>query len=791
MNTGRPLLLTLILLTLFPASIAAQGIVRGKITCTNPHTEVTAATILVRGTAPLVYTTMEEDGTFVLKAPEGRQTIEVRSVGFVGREYAVTVIPTRETVLEVALEPADQTLSEVVVEAPYDKSRTLEPMSLAGGRSFSTDETYRFASALGDPARMVRSFAGVMPVNDSRNDIIIRGNSPSGLQWILDGIEVPNPNHFNAGIGLTGGQVSMVNTNLLTNSDFLLSAWPAAYGNALSGVFDLKMREGNTKTHEGWAQAGYGGYELGAEGPIPTGNGSNYLVAYRYSVPAVLSGLKLIKIPAVPHYQDLTSKVTLRLSPDHSLSLLGLWGKSRIKIDMRKMTETLNKEEGIGDARNTIIDMSSMNIVLGATHRADWSKTVYGSTTISLVRTVLDLALHDQKEGKKEQLDLMMKDRSRENKLSLRSELTWHPSFASMIVAGIGGDLFDVDYFSESPAFTDLGEVNEQGRFGLLRFYGQYRYKPSQKWAATVGLHGMGTTINKSRALEPRAGVMFQPAPSHTLGMATGLYSQLQPRTYYFTRDPETGNDDNRRLGLSRAFHADLYYDWAFARDWHVRIEGYWQHLYKIPVKDDPDSSLTILDVGVTSDNSINPTPGLVNKGTGRNYGVELTLEKFISQNYYLLTNLTLFSSTYTNGFTNQRWHTAMDGGYIFNLSGGGEYPLNEKWTLLADLKCTAGGGKRYSPLLEAESLDAGEMRIDVAKTNTLQMRPYFRGDVRLGYRLTGKKNTQELAIDLQNITNRRNVMGLSYDSKTNDYKEVLLTGFGIMATWRINFTLK
>ena len=269
---SRKAILLLGILLLLPLVALGQGTVRGRITSANPNAPITAATILVRGTDPLVYTTMGEDGTFELLTPIGRHTIEVRSIGFLSRELSVTVLPTKETVLDVELEPLDVVLGEVVVSAPYDKSKTLDPLSFAGGRSFSTDETYRFASSLGDPARMVRSFAGVMPANDSRNDIIIRGNSPIGLQWVLDGIEVPNLNHFNAGIGLTGGQVSMINTNLLTNSDFYLSAWPAPFGNALSGIFDLTMRPGNTAHHEGWLQTGYGGLELGFEGPIPVGS---------------------------------------------------------------------------------------------------------------------------------------------------------------------------------------------------------------------------------------------------------------------------------------------------------------------------------------------------------------------------------------------------------------------------------------------------------------------------------------------------------------------------------------
>ena len=796
---SRKAILLLGILLLLPLVALGQGTVRGRITSANPNAPITAATILVRGTDPLVYTTMGEDGTFELLTPIGRHTIEVRSIGFLSRELSVTVLPTKETVLDVELEPLDVVLGEVVVSAPYDKSKTLDPLSFAGGRSFSTDETYRFASSLGDPARMVRSFAGVMPANDSRNDIIIRGNSPIGLQWVLDGIEVPNLNHFNAGIGLTGGQVSMINTNLLTNSDFHLSAWPAPFGNALSGIFDLTMRPGNTAHHEGWLQTGYGGLELGFEGPIPVGSESNYLVSYRYSVPRIMSGLKLMKLPAVPEYQDLTTKVTLHADDRHSLSLITLWGKSFIKINTDMLVTSEDgmidiEDDGALDSYNQLIDEGSSNLIIGLTHDARWSKQVQQRTTLSLVRTALDLDVRKQLKESGELTDnyeQVMRDTSKEIKYSLHTDLTWHPDLSSLVVAGATGDLYRVDYHADIPIATEAGMVSEQGRFGVVRLYGQYRYKPSRRWALTAGLHGMTTTLNIYKTLEPRLGLMYEPAPSHILGLAGGLYSQLQPRTFYFARIPGSGEETNRDLKPSRAWHADAYYDWAFATDWHLKVEGYYQHLFDIPVQQDPTSAWSMLNVGVTDDNSIVPLPSLVNRGTGRNVGVELTLEKFISKDYYLLTNATLFSSTYTTGASSKRWHTAMDGGYILNLTGGGEYALSKSWTLTADLKRTVAGGLRYTPLLREQSAAEKRPVLDAERSNTLRMKPYFRTDIKLGFRHPGRRITEEFGLDLQNVTNYRNVMAMTYNERTNDYTAMRLQGFGIMATWRISFTVR
>ena len=240
--------------------------VRGSVSSTDPDSEIFNASIIVVGSSPLIGTVTDINNEFSLKVPTGRQVIEVRCMGFETKQFDVLVTSGREVIIDVVLHPSSVQLKGVEIVAQYDKSKPINNLSYAGARSFSVEETYRFASSLGDPARMVRSFAGVTPVNDARNDIIIRGNSSIGVQWIIDGIEIANPNHFNAGVGMTGGQVTLLNTNLLSNSDFHLSAWPAPYGNALSGIFDLNMRNGNNQKREFWLQLGYNGVEAGAEG---------------------------------------------------------------------------------------------------------------------------------------------------------------------------------------------------------------------------------------------------------------------------------------------------------------------------------------------------------------------------------------------------------------------------------------------------------------------------------------------------------------------------------------------
>lgn len=179
-------------------------------------------------------------------------------------------------------------------------------------RQLSTDEAFRYAGTRSDPSRMAQNFAGVSGTNDGRNDIIIRGNSPVGVLWRMDGIDIPNPNHFST-LGATGGPVSILNINTLKNSDFLTSAFPAQYGNALAGVFDLKLRNGNNEKNEFIGQLGFNGFEFGAEGPLNKNSKASYLVNYRYSMVAALQsiGLNFGTGSATPYYQNSTFKINI------------------------------------------------------------------------------------------------------------------------------------------------------------------------------------------------------------------------------------------------------------------------------------------------------------------------------------------------------------------------------------------------------------------------------------------------------------------------------------------------
>jgi len=668
-------------------------------------------------------------------------------------------------------------------------------LTVTGARTFSTEETFRFAGSLGDPARMVRSFPGVIPANDSRNDIIIRGNSPIGVQWSLDGVEIPNLNHFNTGVGMTGGQVTMLNTNLLANSDFHMSAWPAPYGNAMAGIFDLQMRKGNNQKHEFWGQMGFNGIEAGSEGYFSKNSTSSYLVSYRYSIPDLMNKMG-INTGIIPKYQDLTMKLNFDINKKNQLSVIGLYGSSGINFVTSEVGMVEFDKDLLGQYDQRI-KIDAKTYILGVTHRVDFTTKTKLTTLLSLVRSDTHMPVDTMSMTQPNaEWQPLWDEKALEDKYSCYSKIEHRFSYASLIEAGVKYDLYNVNYLEKESYSDERGfftNVDKKGSFGLWRVYSQYRQNIASRLILTGGLHGMYLDMNNTYSVEPRFGARYTPVSKHTFALAGGLYSQMIPRSFYFIRTLNPQGEielSNKKLGFMKSAHADFSYSWSFAPDWHFKAETYYQWLYNIPVKNDPNETYTILQAGGAGENVIMREGNLVNKGTGKNYGVEFTVEKFMSKNYYLLFNSTLYRSTYTNGYNKKEWSTVFDGKYLFNLASGYELTLKKGWTLFADIKGSLAGGTRYTPVLEEESKKERKVVFDITRMNELQLRNYFRTDLRIGYRRNGKKFTDELALDLQNLTNQRNIYSLIYDIDEGTYKETLLQGFVPMVTYRVNFSL-
>lgn len=779
-----------VLFFLFTLSAQAQNLkqtVRGVVLDKQTQSPIPGAVITILNTSPLKVTSSDEDGKFRIDSvPIGRWTVKTTLISYKEKTQTVILTSSKEIVLTVELEENAFQAGEVVIVAEQDKTKTNNKMSTVSSRVFSAEDASRYAGSRNDPARMAANFAGVSGANDSRNDIIIRGNSPLGILWRLNGLDIPNPNHFGS-LGSTGGPISILNNNTLDNSDFMSGAFPSDYGNATAGVFDLKMRTGNNEKYEYLAQIGFNGFELGAEGPFSKKKGS-YLVNYRYSTLAAFKyiGLDFGTGDAVPQYQDLTFKVDL---PTEKAGKFAVWG-----IGGLSYVELLSSQQ------------SKKNNLYGYSGRDTYFKSNVGAGGISHTYLINSSSYTKFNIGASAQENLIIADRVdtaftpwkinpeyRNNSLNIKysANFTYNKKFnaRNFINTGFYFDFFNTTFIDSINNFDSLGFItlrNYKGNTSLARGFIQWQHKFTEKLSLITGFTYQYLLLNASQAPEGRLGLKYEINKKQTLSFGAGMHSQVQPLYLYFaTAKTSSGNvETNKNLDFTKALHGVLAYDVNLFNAVRIKTELYYQYLYKIPVRSRKDY-FSAINLGADF-NSPN-VDSLVSDGTGENYGIELTIEKFYSKGYYFLITGSLFESKYVASDKVYR-NTAFNGNYVLNVLGGKEFKIKEKHIIALDVKATYAGGKRYVPVNLAASIAYGDEVRDGSQAYIKQYPEYFRLDVKPSYRLNTKRFTHEVSVDIQNVTRHDNVFQEIYDLNSKSIKTDYQLKFFIIPQYKLTF---
>ena len=793
----KSFLINLSLLLVSYSSVRANNgftqTIRGTVVDAVTAFPLIGATIILEGTNPPVGTITDADGVFVLNdVPVGRQVLEISYVGYFPRKVEnLFLTSAKELVIEVKLEESTIEMEEVIVKTNRQKDDALNEMAMVSSRTFSVEETERFAGSLGDPSRMVANYAGVMTQNDSRNDIIIRGNSPSGVLWRIEGVEVPNPNHFGA-LGTTGGPVGMINNNLLTNSDFLTGAFPAEYGNATAGAFDLNLRSGNNEVTEFTGQMGFNGFELGAEGAIikrENGVNPSYLANFRYSTLEVIDmmGFNLGTGSAIPQYKDFTFVVDVPGTKAGRFKLFGLWGKSYIELGRE---DDVDDNENSYNPRGWATNFGSDLAVAGLTHTYFLNENIRFKSTLSYQTTSV-ITVVDSIDNTTDLVEPYYRADQKEDKISFSTQFRHKINSRNNYSIGLIADQYRINYLDsvlnmDYDRFMTVTDID--GGVLLLRGYGQWQHRFNDYLTAYTGVHVQYFDLNKETALEPRLSLRWQFNKKQSLNAGFGMHSQLQAKYIYFLEtyyeDTDSYQRTNEDVKFTRSNHYVLGYNYSVTPDFRVKLETYYQYLYHVPVaKSFPEFSMlnTGGEFGVTALDS------LLNEGTGRNYGMELTVEKFLSKGYYVLFTASVFDSKY-KGYDGIERNTAFNGNYVFNLLAGYEKKLGQKATLTLDVKTVWAGGKRYVPIdSEASRRDMEEVR-DWSLAYNDKYDDYFRTDVRIGLKLNGKRVSQEWGLDLQNVTGFQSIFMEGYDASKDEIYTIYQQSFMPMMLYRINF---
>ncbi len=773
-------------LVLFFLCLTCQGLqaqitqaIRGMVVDKNTGVPLIGATVVLLDHEPLLGTITDHQGYFNLSGvPVGRHGIQVEYMGYNSVvKSSLEITSGKAFTINIELEERVIMGEEAVVMARSGKGEALNEMALVSARSFNMEEAERYAGSWGDPARLVANFAGVQSPADQSNDIIIRGNSPAGLLWKMEGVSIYNPNHFGS-IGSTGGPVCMINNNLLANSDFYSGAFPAEYGNAISGVFDLNIRNGNNKENEFTSQVSFNGFEMGAEGPFSKKSNASYLFGYRYSSLALFEKLGMnIGVPAIPYYQDLTFKIDLPLSEKGRLSFFGLAGANHIGL-----------EEAEGHDYSTW-GSHAQTAVVGISHKHYFNSKTRLRTILSwgaIRNTGIDSS------GTDGVLESLYGQHMAEQKVTLQSDLRHKLSSKDHVVGGIElsyikANYRDSAYVPDYHLFFTLS--NTAGSLFMLRSYVNWKHKFSESLQMVTGLHYQQVSLNRDQALEPRVSLNWKISPRQDISLGYGLHSQAQPRTVYFSETLiDTANlvykQTNRELGFTRSHQVVLGYQILFDTKHRLKAEVYYQKLFDVPVTTYP-SYISMINYGGSFSSAVHDS--LVNEGEGRNMGIELTKERFFADNFYYLATLSLFDSKYKASDGKIR-NSVYNGTFILNLLGGYEWQLQNQDAISVDGRLSWAGGLRNIPIDLEASREAGKTVRDYSKAFESRNKDYFRIDLRIAYKWNRPKATWTFAADIQNITNHINPFFKEYNPNTDQIEQISQIGIIPAAVIRVNF---
>lgn len=729
---------------------------------------------------PALHTVSDIQGEFILENLQpGRYHVVVSYLGYKEANVSVEVTSGKEKIITISMDEDIHSLEEVVVTAQSEKQRPVNSMAYASTRTFSVEETNKFAGAVDDPARMVQSFAGVVPTNDGSNYVSIRGNHPSGLVYRLEGVDIPNPNHFGDAAS-SGGGVAVISSQLLSNSDFSTGAFSAEYGNALSGIFDIKLRKGNNQKREWTIKAGFLGLEAAAEGPISRKNKSSYLINYRYSTLSLIDKLG-VSLSGVLDYSDLSYHVVFPFKNNAQLSFFGVNGWSSQKID-----EDTADVEFKALSHQYVANFTSNVYTNGMKYQRTLGKGFFSAV----------LANGITQSGYKEETQTLFSDRTYFNKFDTQNEiakwslaLSYTQKLSSSWVIRMGAYAdrlsytFRYDDYKDAQSFVNL--INNSDHTSMLRSYVQASYHISNHWSAQIGAHYTRFILNDQHVAEPRLSLKYVPSASSAVSLSYGKHSQIQPLMVYFLKAGD-GSDLrlNQQLSMSRSDHWVLTVEQQLNSNTRLVAEAYYQQLYDLPVGLDENRYYSIVN-----QQFFFPDFALANQGRGKNRGIEITLERFLHKGLYFILSTSLSDSKFKTPamkWTNTRFNTQ----HAVLITLGKEWKVgkDKRNVLGINVKNVWVGGQWDTPVdFEASKAAGKEVRIE-NEAFTIKLKDFYKLDIGFRYKINKANRTATWSLDFMNATNHENIGGVYYDVFHNEIRKWTMMPLVPVLSYKLEF---
>ena len=783
-------LIALAITTIITAQ-SAQNI-RGVVLDSESLVSLPGASIILKDSNPMLGASSDVNGHFQLSnVAVGRVSLLVKMIGYEEAHYDNLLLTSgKELYLEIKLTPSFEQLKEVVIQAEKTDHSPLNEMATLSARSFSVEETQRYAASAFDPARMASTFSGVAQGGDNLENLIsVRGNSPKGILWRLEGIEIPNPNHF-GDLGSSGGGISMMSSSTMSSSDFYTGAFPAEFGNATSGIFDINFRNGNSEVREHSIMFGALGLELASEGYFSSKSQASYLINYRYST---LSLLSLVYQPlgdVAPVYQDLSFKVNLPKTAIGALSFFGLAGDNH--VELHAVTDSSSVDDYDELEYESYRSNQRMGVI-GVKHIGRINNALYVKSTLaySINRYTDKTYDHDPFDEKYKELfdvsDFV------DDQASLHSSLNFKLDARNSLRIGLIGTwrhynlLYD-NRNLDNGIWTNL--IDSDGQASQWEHYAQWKHRINARLNAHVGYHMACLPFNKTYSLEPRGALTYETSERSQLSLAVGLHSKPEHISTYYAENIDEGemrgSFPNKDLEIPKSLHSVLGYKFQLLPKLTANAEAYFQYQYHLPVEAIAGSSFSI--VNATDIWEILGSETLASTGKGRNYGVDLSLSRPFQDGLYVTANGSIYRSDYST-FDGDWFQTRFSRNYVLNLLGGKEFVLRKKNRILGvNAKMVMTGGSRETPINAEASFLASETIRYEDRAFTQQLPDYFRFDIGLSYKVNRERLTHTILLDVQNVSNTLNVFYQAYDPDAMKVRTFYQTGLFPFINYRVEF---
>lgn len=740
---GRFLFLLFFAISLFPLQSAETYIVKGRIIGKLSRKPIPYAGVSLFG-YPGKATSSDSLGLFSIRlVPPGVYRLSASCIGYKNLLTEEYIVSAKLPFIELEMEEDETQLEGITVQAISFRRLKANPVSL---QIIGLGEIEKSPGGNRDISRIVRSYPGVSfsPIG-YRNDLIVRGGSPSENRFYMDGIEIPNINHF-ATQGASGGPVSILNADLIREVQFYTGAFPVNKAGALSSVMDIRLRDGDVADNS--FKATLGASEVSFSGSGHFSDKTTYLFSVRQSYLQLL--FKLLGLPFLPNYVDGQFKIKTKFTPNDELVVLGLTGIDNMKLNMGIDGEEAEYYLGylprikqqtftIGAAYSHYMGKHVLSLIVGYNYLRNQNLKYKGNDDSEPENLTLDLNSTEQK------FSIRVENRTYADRWTFTEGVeTYYAHYHNRVFQLLYGD---EQMFSEY--VSGLGLIG----WGV---YGSALYKSKDnRWSATFGLRVDACNYSSSMSrfwenLSPNVSVSYRFLPDWSINAAVGIYHQLPPYTALGFKTNE-GNFVNKALKYMRVNNANLGLEWSRSEQLVIALEGFYKYYNHMPLSlaDNIPLSCKGNDYGVVGNER------LVSSAQGRAYGAELSVRWQISGKLSSVSSFTIYRSECRNDNKSAYIASAWDNRFIANVSA--TYDLPHQWSIGA--KLSAIGGSPYTPydvekssLVQAWNVQ-GRPYYDYSRYNSERLDAFAQLDVRVDKNFYFKNWSLGLYIDLQNVT--------------------------------------